>query len=286
MNAKLNAEIPNKEMQEKVRHFYKTSDEYCRSLSAENEDFFKRYLSLVDRYAGNARTVLDAGCGTGLSTYLLSTRNKKVFGLDLSPLFLKKAKERTGCENIPFLSGDMIQLPFQDESFDLVVAYLVIEVLPDAKKGLEEMCRVLKKGGVIVIFNSNLLSPVWALLDIFRIITGGKGRPVWCDDFSSAVGMFARNLVMSMRKMVQRRPEFLYRQPNLAYDKVVGRGRESFYLACPKDILAVLNENAFKILRGHPAPSRMEKFFPPSFYAAIEIVAEKTHVELAPEGNK
>lgn len=269
--------LPDMQLREEARKFYQSSEAYCDSLDGESEKFFGRYLGLIGKYGADARTILDAGCGTGFSTRLIGERNKdkRVFGSDLSPLFLKRGTERGPAQNVRFMAGDIFQMPFRDETFDLVSSYLVIEVLPDAERGLEEMCRVLRKGGTLIVCTPNLLSPVWALLDVCKILSGGQGRPVWCENLPAALRTFGRNLGISTRKLFERQPHFRYRKPDLTMKKVVGMGKESFYLACQKDITLFLKQRGFTILRTRPDPSLIERFFPPSFSVAVEVVARK-----------
>lgn len=265
---------PTEEVRTKLREFYKHSEAYAEHLAEENEGYFKRYLSLVEHYGDKAETMLDAGCGTGLSSYLLSQTKEKVVGMDLSELFLACDKRETSNRNLFFIAGDILSLPFQDGTFDLVGSYLVVEFLPDVKKGLEEMIRVLRKGGILLIVTPNFLSPTWPLWDFFRMVSGGPPRPVWCESPRAALVTFWRNFFLSLRKGFQRGPEFLYREPDLTCSRVVGRDSDSVYLACPRDLALFLKQSGFRILRRGSSSSLLERFFP-SFSATVEVVAEK-----------
>ena len=261
-------------IREELREFYATSREYAEHLAAENEGYFTRYLNLVDSYGRRALSLLDAGCGTGLSTYLFSQRKPRVVGLDLSELFLRQGREREGARDLSLVGGDILDLPFRDASFDLVGSYLVMEFLPDVQRGLEEMIRVLKKDGVLLIVAPNLLSPIWPLLDFFRQMGGGAGRPVWCETPQAALGRFMMNGFLTLAKLCERNPRFLYRRPDLTCSSVVGRDSDSVYLACPIDIARFLRQRGFRILRSGSAGNWVERLFP-AFSVAVEVVAEK-----------
>jgi SAM-dependent methyltransferase len=262
------------QIKEKLREFYNSSQAYAEHLAAEDENYFRRYLSLIDRYAAKAEAVLDAGCGTGLSSYLLSKKKKKVVGIDLSELFLKQARQRETGGNLFFAVADMLSLPFPNMTFDLVGSYLVIEFLPDVEKGLEEMGRVLRKGGILLIIAPNLLSPIWPFKDFFRMLEGGPSRPVWCESPRMALSAFLRNLFLSFQKIFQRKPRFLYRQPDLTCRNVVGRDSDSVYLAHPTDLVRFLKARGFRILRSGSESSLLERLFP-FLSVSVEVVAQK-----------
>ena len=243
-------------------------------MAVENEAYFKRYLSLIERYAGQAQTVLDAGCGTGLSSCLLSRNHKQVVGVDLSELFLRRGSRENLRENLLLAAADILHLPFPDESFDLVSSYLVLEFLPDVERGLMEMIRVLGRGGMLLIVTPNHLSPIWPMRDFFRMLAGGPPRPVWCETPRAAFATFWRNLCLSTKKTFERECEFLYREPDLTCRHVVGRDSDSVYLANPMDLAGFLKQKGFQILRTGSRSTLLEKLFP-FFCVGVEIVAKK-----------
>ncbi len=100
--------------------------------------------------------VLDVGVGTGLELPMFSP-HVKITGIDLSEPMLNVARKRVlreGLGNVLSLQAmDAMALTFADESFDAVVAPYVLAVVPDAHRTLDEMARVVKKGGEIVLVN-------------------------------------------------------------------------------------------------------------------------------------
>jgi SAM-dependent methyltransferase len=92
--------------------------------------------------------ILDVGCGTGANLEMLSEFGKAE-GVDVSVDALSFCRER-GLENIK--QGAAEALPFEDISFDLVTGLDVVEHLDDDLKGLNEMRRVLRPGGRILVF--------------------------------------------------------------------------------------------------------------------------------------
>ena len=100
--------------------------------------------------------LLDVGVGTGLELPMFSP-HVKITGIDLSEPMLNVARKRVlrdGLGNVLALQAmDAMALTFADESFDAVIAPYVLTVVPDAHRTLDEMARVVKKGGEIVLVN-------------------------------------------------------------------------------------------------------------------------------------
>jgi SAM-dependent methyltransferase len=103
---------------------------------------------------------LDVGCGTGANGPVLAARAAFAVGIDASPVPLGLG-ERTHAAR---LRGDANALPFPDGSFDLVVALDVLEHLDDDAGGARELYRVLRPGGVALIFVP-ALRLLWGLQD-------------------------------------------------------------------------------------------------------------------------
>ena len=102
--------------------------------------------------------ILDIGCGGGVNVErFLKMTDNKVFGLDYSQLAVERsAKLNTdaieeGRCNI--IHGSVSNLPFEDESFDIVTAFETVYFWPDFANDLKEVWRVLKNNGVMFIAN-------------------------------------------------------------------------------------------------------------------------------------
>ena len=100
---------------------------------------------------------LDIGSGTGISSFELSEKiNNKgtIIGVDISPSMIQVAQtnaSQRGYDNIEFRVGDAEQLDFPDSFFDLVLCNMTLHYLPNKKKALTEMHRVLKPGGQVAL---------------------------------------------------------------------------------------------------------------------------------------
>ena len=105
--------------------------------------------------------VLDAGCGTGNFSLKLARLGCAVTGVDLSCEMLAIAIEKARAENleVEFLPMDVKALEFVDGAFDAVISMAVLEFIENPLDAAEEMYRVVKRGGRLVIGTINRLSP-------------------------------------------------------------------------------------------------------------------------------
>ena len=95
-------------------------------------------------------TALDVCCGTGDIAFALSARGAQVVGLDFSVPMLTVAAERKECA-VSFMQGDAQQLPFPANTFDAVTVGYGLRNLANWQRGLEEMWRVTKPGGRLLV---------------------------------------------------------------------------------------------------------------------------------------
>ena len=93
--------------------------------------------------------ILEIACGTGRVTNHLSVSvdHDSLTATDLNPDMIEIAKKRVLDDKIKWQAADALELPFDDNSFDLVVIQFGIMFFPDKLKGLQEVYRVLKSGG-------------------------------------------------------------------------------------------------------------------------------------------
>lgn len=97
-------------------------------------------------------TVLECACGTGSITVFLAKKCRRLRAADLSEEMLRRAaKNCRGAENVRFCKSDIMALRCRDEVFDKVVAGNVIHLLDEPYKAIDELLRVCKKGGKVII---------------------------------------------------------------------------------------------------------------------------------------
>ena len=95
-----------------------------------------------------ADNLLDVGCGSGIFSSLAYTAGAKVTGIDASEPLIAQAKQRVPSAN--FLVGEMEELPFGDNEFNIVTGFNSFQYAANVKNALTEAKRVLKPGGKLV----------------------------------------------------------------------------------------------------------------------------------------
>jgi len=105
----------------------------------------------------NGKRVLDAGCGAGYGSAELAKSALSVVGVDAAAEAMAYAREHYRLPNLHFEQASCSGLPHTDASFDLVVAFEVIEHLPDWPEFLAEVRRVLAPGGQFIVSTPNKL---------------------------------------------------------------------------------------------------------------------------------
>lgn len=128
------------------------------------------YLDAMDVDA--AAKVLDLGCGTGLAARAVARRPGfagRVTGVDLSPTLVsaaqRMARDEGLVERVDFLAADAHRLDFANGSFDAVVVHTLLSHVDDPLAVLGEAARLVKRGGLIGIFDGDYASLTFGCAD-------------------------------------------------------------------------------------------------------------------------
>ena len=125
---------------------------------------YERYMGVWSRKVGaqfidwvrfpNSLDFLDVGCGNGAFSVQIDElcSPSSISGIDPSPAQIEFARSRKINVSSSFEVGDSMDLPYQNEKFDVSLMALVIFFIPDPKKGVTEMARVTKSGGILAAY--------------------------------------------------------------------------------------------------------------------------------------
>jgi SAM-dependent methyltransferase len=102
-----------------------------------------------ERWGG--RDVLEAGCGIGTDAVQFVRSGARYTGIDFSPTALDLAGRRPELRDARLVQGSVVELPFPDDSFDLVYSNGVIHHLPQTSQAIAEFHRVLRPGGTAIV---------------------------------------------------------------------------------------------------------------------------------------
>ncbi|MCI0707113.1 MAG: class I SAM-dependent methyltransferase [Ignavibacteriae bacterium] len=112
---------------------------------------FMKELVGFDRFAG--KRLLEIGCGLGTDLFQFARGGASVTGTDLTPRSIELAKARFDMAGVPaqMLVADAENLPFENDSFDVVYSFGVLHHTPNTEKAIREAYRVLRPGGTIIL---------------------------------------------------------------------------------------------------------------------------------------
>jgi SAM-dependent methyltransferase len=205
---------------ELVRRSFAAAKEYARLYEGWTSEalFFnerlRRVLELVAPVSSGK--VLDIGCGPGILLSCMGGGQLELFGLDRSPEMVAEAKARTAGLSVNLAIGRIENLPFPDQSFDVIMALGVLEYLPGLKGSLTEIARIARPTGIIVVSMLNSVSLYrWWERSIYRgwralrhLLRGRTTEPtLW---------LHSRKSLMKMMKACQLEPiEVVYYDLNV-----------------------------------------------------------------------
>ena len=153
--------------------FFADLDEY-------HFDKLHHLLRLVPFDGMKGRKVLDVGCGAGVDLLRFARGGAIATGVDISPGAIALARSNASHQGLDVELGvaDAEQLPFGDDTFDLVFAHGVIQYSSDTERVVDECRRVLKPGGEAIFQAYNRHSWLNALSKLMRVGLEHEGAPV------------------------------------------------------------------------------------------------------------
>jgi SAM-dependent methyltransferase len=217
-----------------MAEFYKNSEQYAHQQSSHTLAYFSRLLAVLDAVLTQPNLrVLEVGAGSAavMRAFLARRQDAKAVAMELSPASLRVAAS-DAAPGLRAVAGNALELPFRSGSLDAVLAFEVLEHLPDVALALDEMLRVVRRPGHIIIGLPNHASLWTPFEDRMRRrdrrafgVVHGRGAWRW----------FARNAGLAWRKRCSNNAEFLYREPILHV--AAGGDADAVYYAAPIDLL-------------------------------------------------
>lgn len=236
-------------------------------LTEQDEATFAQYVSYFRRWAEPGARVLDVGCGVGTSTRLLREAGFDAAGTDTSAHFLPD-------EEGFFVADFTRRTTLPDGAFAAAGALNVIEHVADPRGFLDELVRVVRPGGLVVICSPNLTSPlvgIRILVDLARERTpylGVRRR-------GEALRLLARNVARSAAA-ARGRDEFAARADTLA-SGVVGYDSDAIYWSNAAEVRRRLQRRDCAIVsyqgEGRTRAARLIARLAPSFAGQLAVVA-------------
>ncbi len=184
---------------EKVGRFY---DIVWTEYIPEYEESEKHWNMFYSAGEIHDKTILDAGCGTGIFSIIFANNGaKKVTGIDISEGSLETAqhlKKKFNLDNIEFRKEDMLMLPFSDEQFDIVWAWGTVHHTTDPLGAIKELMRVLKKGGSLFLAVYKRTKVTW-IHELIRKTMVRTPRKMWTG-LSKIMAFFLAPVVFIFKK--------------------------------------------------------------------------------------
>ncbi|WP_020060184.1 class I SAM-dependent methyltransferase [Bacillus sp. 123MFChir2] len=130
-------------------NFHSSDNKYTYTNRQATDSWTHMIQNIVDV---KEKRVIDIGCGGGIYTKQLALMGAEVIGVDFSNQMIQAAKENcTHISNASFTQGDAYNIPFADETFDIVLSRAVIHHLDHIPKFFQEAYRILKRNGILIL---------------------------------------------------------------------------------------------------------------------------------------
>lgn len=154
--------------------------------------------------------ILDLGCAAGIDCFIMREivgEHGNVTGIDITTALIQKAKriaEKNQFKNIHFIAGDIEQLPFDTNTFDVITTNGVFSLLPNKQKAFHEVYRVLKPGGIFCFADiARKTSYPEALYEKIKTFTGCLNGINFLNDYLQEIANagFSKYEILNVRQL-------------------------------------------------------------------------------------
>ncbi len=144
---------------EKSNLYYLNYIEERKDRWASYRKQYNRRLDLIEKYAGGKGRLLDIGCGGGFFLQAARERGWEPHGIEIVPPFVQFAREELCLENVDKTPFE--EKVYPDHHFDVVVLWDLIEHLPHPMGYLEKINKILRPGGLLILWTPNAQNAAW-----------------------------------------------------------------------------------------------------------------------------
>jgi ubiquinone/menaquinone biosynthesis C-methylase UbiE len=155
---------------------------YKQAMKADQHIYDFMYQRIPERIKN--KDVLEIATGPGLLAKHVAPYARKIIATDYSDGMIAEARKGTYSGNLVFEKADAADLPYDDDSFDVVIIANALHIVPDPKKVLKEIDRVLKPDGLLIAPNfvehkGTILSRIWSFI---LVIAGVRFEHQWSSE--------------------------------------------------------------------------------------------------------
>lgn len=199
-----------------------------------------RYLQACEIAAG--KMVLDIACGEGYGSAMLAQKADKVFGVDISIETIQHAQRRYKSANLEYMAGSCAHIPLSDASVDMVVSFETIEHHEQHEQMMQEIKRVLRPTGVLLISSPDKLHYAAAAGPDY--INPYHIKELYQHEFKQLLGAYFKNTTYFGQRIIygsgifaesQPTPTLSYLKEGETVSKSSGLTKPSYWIALASD---------------------------------------------------
>lgn len=205
--------------------------------------------------------VLDVGCGVGATaSYIAKKYQVQVTGIDKSERMIQQATKRVEKRKVTDLVelkvAEATDLPFEDNSFDIVMTESVLSFVENKTKAIDEFVRVIKPGGYIGLNESLLLdkSPPKNILDVLENSQWFRGEVMTVDKYNHLLKNVGLDSLTTQTHNIKTRSEFR--------EHIKRYGWQHFFAGLKKSLVAALKSRRYRefVKEAKSAPRELPKY--------------------------